>query len=82
MAEPLTDFFIEDIFLRDLYTQKIYKGFIYPHGNINIREEISKIKPPAIYVVNTDYKKRGGLHWILLVYLENKTLFFRSLWFQ
>ena len=75
MAGPLTNFFIEDIFLRDLYTQKIYKGFIYPRGNINIREEISKIKPPAIYVVNTDYKKRGGLHWILLVYLENKTLF-------
>lgn len=58
MAGPLTNYFIEDIFLKDPFTRKIFKGFIHPRGNINIRETISKIKTPSIYV-QCDQEKRG-----------------------
>lgn len=76
MAKPLTNLFLHDIFSNDLYTRKIFKGFIYPRGNKNIQKQISNITTPALYICNTDFADSEGLHWLLVLYLDNQTIFF------
>lgn len=76
MNLPLSNIFINKIFLQDIYTNQIFRGFLYPRGNPNIRKEIATIQPPALYVCNTDFANSPGLHWLLILYLPNVTLFF------
>ena len=51
-------------------TKNIYNGFLYPRD-----EKLPKISPPALYVVNTDYLNGPGLHWVLILFLRDKTIF-------
>ena len=51
-------------------TKNIFKGFLYPRD-----KKIPEIEPPALYVINTDYLAGPGLHWVLIVYLDSKTIF-------
>jgi hypothetical protein len=76
MNFALSNIFINKIFSNDVYTKNIFKGFLYPRGNNNIQKEIAAIQPPALYVCNTDWKSSSGIHWLLILYLSNLTIFF------
>lgn len=51
-------------------TKNIFKGFLYPRD-----EKTPEFQTPALYVINTDYLAGPGLHWVLILYLESKTIF-------
>ena len=70
MYHPLNNLEIEKLLSAHPATKNIYKGFLYPHDT-----KTPKISPPALYIVNTDYAEGPGLHWILIYYLKNKTIF-------
>ena len=71
MYHPLSNIEIENLLSAHPATKDIYKGFLYPRDT-----KTPKISPPALYVVNTDYAKGPGIHWILIYYLKDKTVFF------
>ena len=71
MYHPLNNLEIEKLLSAHPATKNIYKGFLYPRDT-----KTPKIYPPALYIVNTDYAEGPGLHWILIYYLKNKTIFF------
>ena len=52
-------------------TKNIFKGFLYPRD-----KERPVFVTPALYVVNTDYMKGPGIHWLLILFKKNKTIFF------
>ena len=76
MNLPLSNIFINKVFLTDKYTKPVFKGFLHPRGNPNIQYEIKQIRPPALFVCNTDYYNSSGKHWLLIYYLPNLTIFF------
>ena len=78
---PLSNIEIIKLFSEDLYTANIFKGEIFPRENRNIISKIKKVKPPAMYLINTDLKLKGGMHWLILYYLETVTIFFDPLGF-
>ena len=51
-------------------SKNIFKGFLYPRD-----QKLPKISPPALYVVNTDYLSGPGAHWVLILFLRDKTFF-------
>ena len=76
---PLSNIDIIKLFSEDLYTANIFKGELFPRENRNIFKIIKKVKPPAMYLVNTDLKLKEGMHWLIVYYLETVTIFFDPL---
>lgn len=70
----LSNYFLHKILSTDYYTKPLFRGFLFPRDNPDILEKIKKISPPSIFVVNTDFIKEPGLHWVLVIYLKNITL--------
>ena len=71
MYHPLNNLEINTILSVHPATKNIYKGFLHPRDR-----RIPKIAPPALYIVNTDYSDGPGLHWILIYYFKERTIFF------
>ena len=79
MVFPLTNKEIIVFFKKDFHAQKIFKGQLIARENPNIKKIIKKFKPPAMVLLNTDRKDRLGMHWLVIHYKKNKTVFFDSL---
>ena len=75
----MTNIAIEKVLMKDEFCQKIFKGCIYARGNPDIITNVNDIRPPSMYIVNTDYKFGPGLHWVLVYYKSDHTIFFDSL---
>ena len=71
MYHPLSNTEIQNLLSAHPATKKIYKGFLFPRDR-----KRPKISPPALYILNTDYAQGEGIHWILIYFLKNKTVFF------
>lgn len=70
---------IENFLMKDQFCRKIFKGCIYARGNPDIIANVNDIRAPSMYIVNTDYKSGPGLHWVLVYYKTDHTIFFYSL---
>lgn len=75
MSYPLTNRDIDRLLGTHPATKEIYKGFLHPRDDKFIDEKIAAISPPSLYVINTDYIDKPGEHWLLVVYLKEKTYF-------
>ena len=72
---PLSNYDIRYIFLKDFYAKKYFLGNIVAIGNPNIINIIENIKPPKFVIINTAAEDKPGLHWILIFYFKNRTVF-------
>ena len=71
MDHALNNREIASILARHSATKNIFKGFLHPRD-----KERPAIKTPSLYVINTDYITGPGLHWVLILYQKNTTIFF------
>ena len=75
VSRPLSNHDIRYIFLKDIYAKKYFLGNIIAIGNPNIVNIIENIKPPKFVIINTAGKNKPGLHWVLVFYFKNITIF-------
>lgn len=76
MFHALTNHEIAKILSTHSETRNIFEGFLYPRDVDYTDDELDSIKTPSLYVINTDYIKGPGEHWVLILYLHEKSLFF------
>jgi hypothetical protein len=76
MIRRLSNIDIDKILKSDRYTKKIYKGFLFPRENEDLSVKLDNLQVPSLYIVNTDYITESGLHWLLVIYCETRTLYF------
>ena len=72
---PLNSHIISEILSRCSVTSKLFRE-ICARGALPTGE-IDRI--PSCYIVNTDFYYQKGVHWLLIYFLEKKTIFFDSL---
>lgn len=75
MKHPLSNQDIDKILTNHPQTRDVYKGYLFPRDE-DIQSVLKNIKIPALYVINTDYIKGPGKHWVLVLYRKDLTLFF------
>jgi len=78
----LTNIEINNILYNDTHTRKIYRGQIIARGNNNIQKIINNLKIPSLVLFNTDFKDGLGMHWLVVLYKKEVTVFFDSMGFS
>ena len=79
IMHALTNIEIHNILYNDKFTKKIYKGQIIARENHQIKKIIKNLKTPSLVLYNTDKKESIGMHWLIIFYDKNKTIFFDPL---
>ena len=78
----LTNIEINNILYSDVYTKKIYRGQIIARGNSDIQKIVNNLKIPSLVLFNTDFKDGIGMHWLVVLYKKEVTIFFDSMGFS
>ena len=73
MIEPLDSLKIKKILYNDHFSRKYFR-------NISARGKLPRVIKtyPSFYILNTDFYYKPGLHWLLLCFFEEYTIFFDS----
>ena len=79
MVIALSNHTINRILFFDKYTKNIYRGQIVARENPEIKKIVASLPIPSIVLYNTDTKEGYGLHWLVVIYLKNKTIFYDPL---
>ena len=77
----LTNIEINNILYKDKYTKNIYRGQLVARENNKIQKIINNLKIPSLILFNTDTKNSPGMHWLVVLYKEDITIFFDSMGF-
>ena len=77
----LTNIEINNILYKDEYTKKIYRGQFIARENNKIQKIINNLKAPSLVLYNTDNKDGVGMHWLVVMYKKDVTIFFDSMGF-
>ena len=73
MIKPLDTIQIENILYNDIPSRKFFRS-IRSRGRL---PGVVKTRP-SFYIINTDYYYKQGLHWLLVAFFEDYTIFFDS----
>lgn len=79
MVYPLSNREIIKLIKNDFYGKKKFRGQIIARENPDIKKIVKKFKTGDIILLNTDRKDRIGMHWLVVQYRNDKTIFFDSL---